>query len=111
MGDPTLRPGQKVSVTGVVGTLPAGVTFVIRSVEHKFDSTKGYSCICVAAKKQDDGSLGPAIDAAFKPSAATAAQDSRARSRGRVRRARRSKSSRSFRTAKTTIGLTSSTAR
>jgi hypothetical protein len=74
LGDPTLRPGQAVSVSNNVGTFPPSTEFVIGSVEHQFDSTKGYTCIGVGVQVQKDGSPGPAIASVVKASADTAAQ-------------------------------------
>lgn len=73
LGDPTMRPGQTVVVSGI-DALKSPPTFVIRNVEHQFNSTKGYTCVGAAAEVLKDGSLAVALDAAIKSSAASAAQ-------------------------------------
>ena len=81
LGDPTMRPGQPIIVRGIEESLVKGIKeiaattgFVIRSVEHQFNSSTGYVCAGSAASGLKDGAAALDIDNAIK-SAATGAQD------------------------------------
>ena len=68
LGDPTMRPGQQVSVNNVKGYSPAG-EYRIRQVEHLYDSATGYTCKGVALQAPADGKLANKIDAKAESSA------------------------------------------
>jgi hypothetical protein len=74
LGDPTMRPGQPIIVSGIK-EFASPPDFVIRTVEHQFDSSTGYVCVGAAASGLKDGAAALEIDSAIKQSAATAAQD------------------------------------
>lgn len=76
LGDPTLRPAQKVMIKHLKGyDAAANPEFRIRNVEHRFSSSSGYVCEGVAAKRQSSGAQARALDAAAERSAAGAARD------------------------------------
>jgi len=82
LGDPTMRPGQPIIVSGIEGSAVKGIDeitgtagFVIRSVEHQFNSSTGYVCVGAAASGLKDGAAALDVDSAIKQNAATGAQD------------------------------------
>ena len=76
LGDPTMRPGQKVVVSQIKGyDDQANPEFRIRQVTHDFSARSGYVCSGVAAARLADGSQARALDAAAERSAASAARD------------------------------------
>jgi hypothetical protein len=82
LGDPTMRPGQPITVSGIKESVVRGIKeiagtagFVIRSVEHQFNSSTGYVCVGAAASGLKDGAAALDVDSAIKQNAATGAQD------------------------------------
>ena len=76
LGDPSMRPAQKVLVKNIKGyDAAANPEFRIRNVEHRYSSTTGYTCVGVATKRLADGAQAQAIDAAAERSAGSAARD------------------------------------
>jgi hypothetical protein len=74
LGDPTMRAGQRIVVSGIEG-FSSPPQFVIRSVEHQFNSSTGYVCVGAAASGLKDGAAGLDVDSAIQQNAASAAQD------------------------------------
>jgi hypothetical protein len=76
IGDPTMRPGQKIVIKNIKNyDSAANPEFRIRQAEHQFSSTTGYVCIGVATRRLADGALARDLDAAAERSAASAARD------------------------------------
>jgi len=78
LGDPTMRPGQKVTLSGLQAPIFSGLQnptfateFRINTVTHQFSGTAGYICTGDAV---DAANAADARDA-IKPSAAGGAQD------------------------------------
>jgi len=71
IGDPTMRPGQKVQVKNIDDF--TGQEFRLRHVEHSFSSSQGYCCIGVATKPSADGDKARRIDQEIDSSAMSAA--------------------------------------
>jgi hypothetical protein len=76
IGDPTMRPGQKIVIKNIKNyDSAANPEFRIRQAEHQFSSTTGYLCIGVATRRLADGALARDLDAAAERSAASAVRD------------------------------------
>lgn len=71
IGDPTMRPGQKLAVKDVKGF--NGQEFRIRNIEHSFSSSQGYCCVGVATELLTDGAKARRIDQEIDSSAMSAA--------------------------------------
>ena len=82
LGDPTMRPGQEIVVSGIQTIVVNGkkdfdssLEYRIRNVEHQFSATTGYVCVGAAAEAQTNGAAGRDIDSQLKATAAGAATD------------------------------------
>jgi hypothetical protein len=82
LGDPTMRPGQEIVVSGIQTIVVNGkkdfdssLEYRIRNVEHQFNATTGYVCVGAAAEAQTNGAAGRDIDSQLKATAAGAAMD------------------------------------
>jgi hypothetical protein len=82
LGDPTMRPGQEIVVSGIQTIVVNGkkdfdssLEYRIRNVEHQFNATTGYVCVGAAAEAQTNGAAGRDIDSQLKATAAGAATD------------------------------------
>lgn len=90
LGDPNLRPGQPITLAELSDTFPgmkvaldkfvrapsvSDGAYVIRDVEHQFNSTTGYICVGNATEVLKNGEVATAIDKSIKQKAAAAAQD------------------------------------
>lgn len=76
VGDPTMRPGQKVVIKNIKNyDSTANPEFRIRQVEHQYSATAGYTCIGVATRRLVDGKQAQKLDAAAERSAASAVRD------------------------------------
>jgi hypothetical protein len=73
IGDPTMRPGQEISVKNIKDY--DSPEFRVRQVEHNFSASAGYTCVGAAAERAADGEAAREIDAALERSAASAATD------------------------------------
>lgn len=73
LGDPTMRPGQTITVSGVE-KFSSTLKCRIRNVEHQFSASKGYVCVGAAAAPLPDGALARDFDSQIKQDAANAAQ-------------------------------------
>jgi hypothetical protein len=74
LGDPTMRPGQEIEVSGIKD-FASSLEYRIRTVEHQFSATTGYVCVGAAAEAQTNGAAGRDIDSQLKATAAGAATD------------------------------------
>lgn len=74
LGDPTMRPGQEIEVSGIKD-FASSLEYRIRNVEHQFSATTGYVCVGAAAEVQLNGAAGRDIDSQLKATAAGAATD------------------------------------
>jgi hypothetical protein len=75
IGDPTMRPGQKIVIKNIKSyDAAANPEFRIRQVEHQFSSS-GYVCVGVATRRLADGAVARSLDAAAERSAASAVRD------------------------------------
>src|SRR5579863_15590 len=70
IGDPKMRPGQKVVVNQIEDYKSS--EFRIRHVEHSFSSSAGYACMGVATEQLVNGETARSIDAVIDPSPASA---------------------------------------
>jgi hypothetical protein len=73
LGDPTMRPGQTITVNGV-DKFPNSLKCRIRNVEHQFSASTGYVCAGAAAEPLSDGAKARDFDNQIKQDAAAAAQ-------------------------------------
>ncbi|MDR3470655.1 MAG: hypothetical protein P4M09_03035 [Devosia sp.] len=73
VGDPTLRPAQVVSISGIKDY--ASPEFRIRDVKHVFSAAGGYSCVGNAAEVIADAAAAREIDATLGASADSATRD------------------------------------
>jgi hypothetical protein len=75
VGDPTMRPGQSVTVNKIKDYAAASPPFRIRDVKHVFSSTSGYSVAGNATEQLEDGVSARRVDSAIGNTADTAARD------------------------------------
>ena len=76
VGDPTMRPGQKIVVNNIKNyDSAANPEYRIRQVEHQFNATTGYVCNGLAAQRLTDGAQARQIDSAALLGASSAARD------------------------------------
>jgi hypothetical protein len=76
IGDPAMRPGQKVVIKHVKGySDAANPEFRIRQIVHRYSSSAGYVCVGVATQRLEDAALARRIDSGAERSAGSVARD------------------------------------
>jgi hypothetical protein len=71
VGDPKMRPGQKIVVNNIKKY--KSPEFRIRHVEHSFSSSAGYTCVGAATEQLKDGAMARSIDSKIDHTSASAA--------------------------------------
>lgn len=76
IGDPAMRPGQKVVIKHVEDySEAANPEFRVRQIEHHYSSSAGYVCVGVATQRLEDAALARRIDSGAERSAGSLARD------------------------------------
>jgi hypothetical protein len=74
-GDPSMRPGQTVTVAKIKDYVAANPAFRIRDVKHVYSAAGGYSCVGNATEELSDGTSARQVDTMIGSNADTATRD------------------------------------